>query len=160
MSIKLVVLDLDGTLWDHPDVSVLIPPFRRLDNDSAEDTEGRMVRLYAGMRELIEELDRRGVLLSIASWNKPEPVYELLKLFELDSFFRHPMVQFHPDKDRMVRELLAKLEKEGVDVKPEEILYVDDHDWHLAEIKETVGLVNFLHMWKDVNSPLKILDHI
>ena len=45
-------------------------------------------------------------------------------------------------------------------MKPEEILYVDDHDWHLAEIKETVGPVNFLHMWKDVNSPMIILDHI
>jgi len=119
-----------------------------------------MVRLYAGMRELIEELDRRGVLLSIASWNKPEPVYELLKLFELDSFFRHPMVQFHPNKERMVMELLAKLEEEGAVVRPEEILYVDDHDWHLTDIRETVGLVSFLHMWKDVDSPLEILDHV
>ncbi|MYU15363.1 HAD-IIIC family phosphatase, partial [Streptomyces sp. SID8361] len=49
--VKCVVWDLDNTLWK---------------GTLLEDGE---VRLFDGLREVIEELDRRGILQSIASKN-------------------------------------------------------------------------------------------
>lgn len=53
--VKCVVWDLDNTVWD----GVLL-----------EDGDGRPLR--PGVREAIEELDRRGILQSIASRNDHE----------------------------------------------------------------------------------------
>ena len=41
----IVFVDLDGTLWDHEDISSLIPPFKRLSEFSFADSRGVVVNL-------------------------------------------------------------------------------------------------------------------
>lgn len=40
MRAKLLILDLDMTLWDCPDISLATPPFRRIGEGVAVDAEG------------------------------------------------------------------------------------------------------------------------
>ncbi|MFQ6074746.1 MAG: magnesium-dependent phosphatase-1 [Candidatus Bathyarchaeia archaeon] len=148
--VRLVVLDCDLTLWSHPDVSALRPPFRRVDPMTVRDDEGELVRLHEGVRETLEGLRERGILVSVASWNDPEPVHQLFRLFEIGGYFIHPKVEHHPRKGEMIRELIEDLERDGVEIEAEEILYVHDKPRHLDGILRAVGRVKFKRFGVDL----------
>jgi magnesium-dependent phosphatase-1 len=150
MSIKLVVFDCDNTLWDHDDVSTLRPPFRKVDDRTVADARGELVRLTPGARETLETLRRRGVMVSIASWNRPEPAFAIFELLDLRKYFTHPKVEFHPHKDRMIAALLAELATDGIVVGPEEILFVDDRPEQLSRVRDGVGPVRILQTGVDL----------
>ncbi len=60
----------------------------------------------------------------------------------------------------MARALKILSEKLGVRLKPESIVYIDDRDIHIGEIKEKVGNVLFLQAWRDFrdfNEALKLI---
>jgi magnesium-dependent phosphatase-1 len=118
MAIKLVVLDCDGTLWDHLDVSSLALPFHQVAPDSVEDAQGVRVTLFGGTRALLDGLRQRGIVISVASWNHPEPVFQILHLLDIGWYFRHPQVEFHPDKALMISRLLQVLAAEGLALVP------------------------------------------
>ena len=67
--VKIVVFDLDSTLWDHIDVSSMKPPFKLLDDNTIIDSIGDKLRLYPCVRKILEKLKNRRYKLSIASWN-------------------------------------------------------------------------------------------
>ncbi len=71
--IKCVVWDLDNTLWD----GVLI-----------EGTAGAVPKLKEGIRSTLEELDRRGILLSVASKNSEEDARKALEALGVWDFSR------------------------------------------------------------------------
>lgn len=148
--IRLVVFDADGTLWEHSDISSLTPPFDKIDENTLVDRNGIEIRLFSQVRELLDELKARGLIVSMASWNKPEPVFEALRKFGITDYFTHPKVEFHPNKHEMMRKLLADLEAEGTAVKPEEILYVDDQTWHIEKVRREIGAVKFLQFGTDI----------
>ena len=78
--IKCLVWDLDQTLWS----GILL--------------EGDEVVLQPGVRETIIELDRRGVLHSIASQNAPHPALRQLAAWSLADYFVHPQFSLAADK--------------------------------------------------------------
>ena len=148
--IRLVVFDADGTLWEHGDISSLTPPFDSIDEGVLVDRNGVELRLFPHVKELLEELKARGVIVSMASWNKPEPVFEALRQFGIADYFAHPKVEFHPNKHKMMKKLLADLAAEGTAVKPEEILYVDDQTRHIEKVRKEIGAVKFLQFGIDI----------
>src|SRR6185437_12834461 len=74
---KLVIFDLDNTLWD----GVLL--------------EGD-VTLRPGVAELFKTLDERGVLISIASKNAHDDAMAKLKAFGLDDYVLHQRISWAP----------------------------------------------------------------
>lgn len=120
--IKLVVFDLDRTLWDHPDISTTSPPYRRVSQDEIEDSEGARIRLRPCARRLIEELKSRGFKLAVASWNLPEPAIKALQALGLLELFDVVVVEPHPSKDLMLEKILKE-----TDVDEEETLFIDDN---------------------------------
>ncbi len=70
--IKCVVWDLDNTLWE----GTLL--------------EDREVSLKPGIQAILEELDSRGILLSIASKNEREVALEQLRTFGVQMLNRCP----------------------------------------------------------------------
>lgn len=160
MVIRLVVFDADMTLWDHSDISSLILPFKRVDRDSLIDAEENPLNLFNGIRELLQELKKKRIIVALATWNKPEQVVEAIRLLEIEQFFKFVEAEFHPNKHLLVRNILCKLSKEGIKVKPSEVLYVDDQKRHLKDIYGTVGKVVFLQMWNDVKNPHEISAYI
>ncbi|NJE04506.1 magnesium-dependent phosphatase-1 [Thermococcus sp. MV11] len=144
----LLVLDLDGTLWDHPDASRLSPPYE-FHGDYLVDSTGEELHLFPGVREFLEWSGERFVL-SIASWNVEEKVRPILEGFGLWDYFRFPKIENHPDKADMITRTLRELELSGYDVGG--VIYVDDRDIHIEDVKTIVPSIQFIHMWKDAKS--------
>jgi FkbH-like protein len=131
--VKCVVWDLDRTLWD----GILIE----------DGLEG--VALRPGVRETLLELDRRGILLSVASKNDPADGRVALARFELDHLFLHPQMSWEP-KSTMVARIARSL-----DIGLDTFLFVDDQPFERAEVAAVHPTVRAL----DGADPTAVLAH-
>ncbi len=145
---RLLVLDLDGTLWDHEDASRLVPPYE-FHGDCVVDAFGERLCLFPGVREFLEWASGR-FLLTIASWNVEERVRPILEGFGLWDYFLFPKIEGHPNKADMIMRTLEELASIGYNM--EDVIYVNDRDIHVDDIKMTLPEVDFVHMWVDVKS--------
>lgn len=109
--VKCLVWDLDHTLWD----GILL-----------EDDE---VRLRPSVREILRTLDRRGVLLSIASRNNPADVLARLEQLDLGEYFLSPSIGWHP-KSQSLQSIAGQLNI-GLDA----IAFIDDQPFELDEVR-------------------------
>ena len=112
---KCVVWDLDNTVWN----GILV-------EDGAE-----AVTLRPGIKEIFAELDRRGILISVASKNNLDDVIPVLKRFGLYDYILKPQVSWGP-KGQAVRRI-AELLNIGID----SLIHVDDSPFERAEVKAT-----------------------
>jgi len=160
LTIKLVIFDADKTLWDHPDVSSTNPPFQRINENTLVDAIGSEIHLYKRVREMLQRLKEQSIIVSLASWNAPQSCLEALQKLSLLKYFRHPKVQPHPEKYKMIKELLEDLREEGIKIEPSEILYVDDKSRHIGDVRKQVGEIRFLQMWVDVKDHSEILEYV
>lgn len=160
MTIKLVIFDADKTLWSHHDVSALTFLFKLLDKNTISDAKKQTFHLFEGIRELLSELQKRDILIVLASWNKPEPVEKALQLFAIGEFFSIIKAESHPNKHLLIKEILSILSKDGIKLRTGEILYIDDRTLHLAKTLGEVGQLHFLQMWVDTKNPNDILKYI
>jgi FkbH-like protein len=111
--IKCVVWDLDNTLWD----GVLV-----------EDAVERL-RLKVDVADVIQELDRRGILHSIASKNNREDALQAVKRFQLDEYFLCPQISWQP-KSQAIKAIAQQL-----NIGMDSILFIDDSEFELREVK-------------------------
>ncbi|NJE76399.1 magnesium-dependent phosphatase-1 [Thermococcus sp. ES12] len=145
---KLLVLDLDGTLWDHPDASRLSPLYE-FHGDYLVDSNGQKLRLFPGVREFLEWASGR-FILSIASWNIEERVRPILEGFSLWDYFLFPKIENHPNKADMIRTTIGELQSTGYDV--DGVIYVDDRTLHVEDVRKALPNLKFIHMWVDAKS--------
>lgn len=145
---KLLVLDLDGTLWDHEDASRLVPPLR-VAGDKVVDAYGEELTLFPGVRDFLEWAKGR-FLLSVASWNLEEFVRPILEAFGLWGYFLFPKIEGHPDKASMIERTLLELKSAGYAV--DGVIYVDDRTLHVDEVVNAIPDLKFIQMWADVKS--------
>lgn len=160
MAIRLVIFDCDRTLWEHRDVAETKPPYRRVDEDTIEDARGDRVRLFPGARDVLDALRERGLLISIASWNLPQIVSRILDALGLTAYFTRPKVEFHRNKDRMIASLLRELAQDGIVLRPEEVLFVDDRLAMLETVRAAVGPIRTLQAGVDITDLREVLEHL
>ncbi len=153
--IKALFIDLDGTVWDYHDISSLEPPFRLVDKDVIEDQHSVRVKLMPGIRTLLAEAKKLGIVIAALSWNIPERAIEALKSFNIIDYFDKLHIEPHPHKGVVMARGLEEL-----GIAPSFVLYVDDRDTHIDEIREIVGDVMFVQFGKDVKSHLELLEII
>jgi len=108
--IKCVVWDLDNTLWD----GTLL--------------EGYEVRLRDKVRETLIELDRRGILHSVASRNHAETALARLRGLGVEEYFLYPQINWG-SKSASIG-VIAKNLNIGFDA----ICFIDDDPFELAEV--------------------------
>jgi FkbH-like protein len=113
--VKCVVWDLDNTIWKGTIVE--------------DGIDG--VELYPEVKGIIAELDRRGVLQSIASKNDREQACAVLKRFDLIDYFVHPQIHWYP-KSQSVAEIGRQLNL-GTDT----FVFVDDQAFEREEVRST-----------------------
>lgn len=145
----VLLLDLDGTLWDHLDISSLKPPFKRVAEDTIVDSTGVSVRLHKDIVEVARWAKRSGAFVAALSWNIPEVAVEALKAFNILDLFDYLGVEDHPDKGLVASKILRDLESRGYKVRYCRVIYVDDREIHVRGVREKVGDVTFIKAWVD-----------
>jgi FkbH-like protein len=120
--VKCVVWDLDNTLWD----GVLVE----------DGLEG--LTLKPGIQAIISELDRRGVIQSVASKNNPDEALGALQHFGLKEMFLYPEISWRPKGEAIAR-IAANLNI-GVD----SLLFIDDQEFERKQVETTCGGVRTL----------------
>jgi FkbH-like protein len=116
--LKCIVWDLDNTMW-HGILS---------ENDD--------LKLRNGIKEILEALDKRGILLSIASKNTHEDAVKKLKEFGILDYFLYPQINWSPKSDSLLTI------KEKLNIGMDAIAFIDDQTFEREEVV-------FAH--KDVN---------
>lgn len=111
--IKVLVWDLDNTLWD----GILV-----------EDGEAR-VQLKKGIVEVIKTLDARGIVSSIASKNDHDRAWAHIKALGLAAYFVFPEINWGP-KSQSVRRIA-----ENFNVGKDAIAFIDDSAFERNEVK-------------------------
>lgn len=109
-TIKCVVWDLDNTLWR----GVLL--------------EDENVTLRPNVKDIIETLDRRGILQSVASKNAPEVALRKLEQLGLEPYFLHPQIGWGSKVQSI--ESIAKALNIGIDT----IGFIDDDPYERGEV--------------------------
>lgn len=111
--VKCVIFDLDETLWE----GILI--------------EGD-VRLRSDIAHIFEELDRRGILISVASKNVPEAAMEQLRAFGIDEYVLKPQIGWRPKSEGV------KAIAEQLNLGTDALLFIDDSPFERAEVERAV----------------------
>jgi HAD superfamily phosphatase (TIGR01681 family) len=114
--LKCVVWDLDNTLWQGTLV---------------EDGVGGVI-LSETAADAIRELDRRGIINSIASKNDPELAYAALEKFGLWQYFVFPKISWGP-KSAAIKSIIMEM-----DVGADTFAFVDDQPFERGEIQELI----------------------
>lgn len=116
---KLVVFDLDETLWH----GILL-------EDGAD-----AVTLKPGIRELLEALDGRGILLSISSRNAPDDAMRVLDRMGIADYFLCPQIGWVP-KSTAVNTIARTL-----DIGLDTVLFIDDSPFERTEVQTALPMV-------------------
>jgi len=129
--VKCVVWDLDNTIWD---------------GTLLEDTS---VQLKRHVLEVLETLDDRGILHSIASRNDYDDAMGKLREFGIADYFLFPEIGWDA-KSESIRRI-----KENINIGFDTILFMDDQPFERDEVASTYGDVWCL----DSRRYLDLLDH-
>ncbi len=127
---KLFVFDLDFTIWDAGGTwcDCTYPPYQ-LNDDHIQDGDGRQIKLYRDVLEILNHLDQNNKLISAASrTNAPDIAYKLMSMFEIRDYFDHP--QIYPGSKIRHFEILQK--KFGIPYH--EMVFFDDEYRNIHEV--------------------------
>ena len=116
---KLVIFDLDNTLWR----GVLL--------------EGEVTPV-PGLLELFRTLDERGILLSVASKNSHEDAMARLGELGLAEYLLYPQIGWAP-KSESIRRIVK-----AIDIGADTVVFVDDSPFERAEVAAAVPGVEVL----------------
>lgn len=112
--IKCVIWDLDNTIWD----GVLL--------------EDENVTLKPDIINILEELDQRGILNSIASKNNYDQAMDKLVLFGIEKYFLYPQINWNA-KSSSIQTI-----KNNLNIGMDSFLFIDDQEYELDEVKSEI----------------------
>jgi FkbH-like protein len=120
--IKCVIWDLDNTLWD----GILV-----------EDGPSNL-RLKSGISGVIQELDRRGVLQSVASKNNHSEAMAVLTSWNLAQYFLFPQISWNP-KSESIASIIQQM-----NIGADTVLFIDDSPFELEQVQSVLPEVRVL----------------
>jgi FkbH-like protein len=112
---------LDDTLW----------------NGTIIENENVIIKSH--VRELINNLDKKGVLISIASKGNSEISLAKLKEFEIDEYFLYPQISWRCKSESI------KLICKELRINYDSVMFIDDQEYELAEVKYNLPDVECVH---------------
>jgi magnesium-dependent phosphatase 1 len=135
---KLLVFDLDYTLWPFWVDTHVTPPFSKKANGVVVDTYGQKVKFYEEVPKVLEELKGEGYLIGIASrTGEVRGAESLLNLFGWNAFI--DCKQIYPG----CKLKHFKTIKQTLDVEYDEMIFFDDEQRNITDLK-TVGVLSIL----------------
>lgn len=120
MKIKLIIWDLDDTLW------------------KGTLAEGDQVKLHEHRADIIRRLNQCGIVSAICSKNDYTAARQTLESMNLWNEFVFPRIVFQP-KGHIVRQII-----EDMHLRPVNVLFIDDNPLNLNEVKALLPEINTL----------------
>lgn len=120
--IKCIVWDLDNTMWSGT-----------LVEDGIEK-----LKLKEGIKEILKEIEQKGIVNSIASKNNHDIAMDALKHFGIDDFFLYPKISWLP-KSKSLKEIALDL-----NININTFLFIDDSEFERKEIETTLPQVRLM----------------
>ena len=111
--VKCLVWDLDNTLWN----GTLI-----------ETEDPATLELNPQVLKTMEELDRRGIIQSVASKNDFEPAMDVLRKLDIADYFLYPQISWAPKSTSMTQ--IAKSLNIGIDA----LALIDDSAFERQQV--------------------------
>jgi len=127
---KLVVFDLDFTLWDAGGTwcDHTNPPYKKVGN-YVEDTYGRQIMLYPDVIDILNELKESKIKTAIASrTGEPSWAKRLINLFEIEDYFDYKEI-FPSSK---IQHFTNLKEDSGIDFQ--NMVFFDDEMINIHEV--------------------------
>jgi magnesium-dependent phosphatase-1 len=146
----LLATDIDGTLWDNLDISLVAPPYLPDGKGRLRSADGTIVRLIPEAIDFVKWCRRNGAKVTSLSWNIPERVFPAIDVLGISDLFDFHATEYTEAKHERLFDLLGKLRRRGIIVPPPRVVYVDDRDIHIKSIRKKVGDVVWIHIWKEV----------
>jgi len=115
--VKCVIWDLDGTLWN----GVLI-----------ENGDAKPKHEFV---EIIKQLDKKGIVNSIASKNDEEQVLPILKETGIDEYFVFKKINWEPKSHNILRTI------KSMNINANSVVFVDDNPFEREEVREAIPSV-------------------
>lgn len=156
----LLFFDLDGTLWDHKDISVTSPPFRKISDLSLEDSQGVRINAFSGAVNFLKWSREHGAIISSLSWNIEEMARAGLETIGLTHLFDNLAIQNDPDKASMIARVVEKYEREGRSIPRNRMVYIDDRDIHIKEILARYPDLMFIQIWNTAKNYGEAIEQI
>ncbi|XP_076322448.1 magnesium-dependent phosphatase 1-like isoform X2 [Tachypleus tridentatus] len=87
---KLIVFDLDYTLWPFWVDTHVDPPFRKSGDGKVIDSSGRKIKYYPDVPKILERLTNEGIPMGVASRTEwPAGARQLLKMLDWEKYFSY-----------------------------------------------------------------------
>jgi FkbH-like protein len=119
VKVKCVAWDLDNTLWS----GILLE----------EGTD--KLALRAGIVEVIEQLDARGILQTVVSKNNHDDAWRVIKRFGLEDFFLYPAINWG-QKSANLKQIADQL-----NINIDTFALIDDSSFERAEVEASLPMV-------------------
>lgn len=126
---KVIVFDLDYTLWPFWVDTHVTPPFKRGTQNKIIDAHGRTVKCYIDVPDILKLLSEEGYQLGIASrTSEIKGAKQLLDLFGWKKYFKY--VEIFPGSK--VAHFLNIQKSSQIDYK--DMLFFDDETRNIIEV--------------------------
>jgi magnesium-dependent phosphatase-1 len=99
---KIVIFDLDKTVWDVYAAEQTFPPYRRISTNEVLDSLGNTVRSYKDVPAIMKGLNARGILIALASLSPSfEKCDALLGALDLKQYLALDLVQIRQESSKL-----------------------------------------------------------
>lgn len=133
---KLIVFDLDYTLWPFWVDTHAEPPFKLDESGNVIDATGDTIKCYSDVPEILESLHKEGYVLGIASrTGEIDGAYQLLAIFDWNKYFNYK--QIYPGSKTTHFTMI----KNESGFSYDQMLFFDDEHRNIRDLEE-VGVVS------------------
>ncbi|KAK5642468.1 hypothetical protein RI129_008635 [Pyrocoelia pectoralis] len=135
---KLIVFDLDYTLWPFWVDTHVTPPFRKSSSGTIVDMRGSKISCYKEVSKVLEKLNKDGYMLGVASrTSEIDGANQLIELFGWNRYFIYK--EIYPGRKTTHFARFKKL----LNMSYDDMLFFDDESRNIRDLKE-VGVTSIL----------------
>nr|MDO8088383.1 magnesium-dependent phosphatase-1 [Candidatus Sigynarchaeum springense] len=133
--VKIVVFDVDDTLWHGVDDPRAAGRFQRVDDRLVSDGDGHAQEIVPNAKEVLGKLRSQGYRLALATMGPEYQVRLFTRAFGIEHYFDFDLSAFdREDKADKIAHILRKAASDDPDIAPSQLVFIDDNQAYLAAV--------------------------